>query len=157
MPGWCRWTRERLARFRHLPPRPRRYLVQAILSLMAARLVLRTIPYKRLTWFFERRPRLPEVTGAEREQMRRGVRWLMEEAAWFLPGETACFPRAIVAQAMLRRHGCGTTLCYGAAMLPGAGLKTHTWVEDGKEGVVGHEIAADYRVLARYPEPTTND
>jgi len=152
MPGWYRWSRERLAKFRNLPPRARRYLVQAILYLIVARLALRTIPYRRLTWFFERRPRQPEVTGAERERMRKGMRWLMDEAAWFLPGQTTCFPRAIVAQAMLRRHGYGTTLCYGAAMLPGVELKTHVWVQDGMDGVVGHEVASDYYIVARYPE-----
>ncbi len=143
--------------------------------LLVARLALRVISFRRLTWFFELPPRSPEQTyaerewrrlhslteyavlkeeivGAEREVYRQGVQWLIFEAAWFLPGQTVCFPRAIVAQAILRRLGMGTTLYYGAATLPERGLTAHVWLQDGNEMIVGHCDGQDYHILARYPE-----
>jgi hypothetical protein len=93
-----------------------------------------------------------EITGIERERFRKGVQWGINEAAWFLPGETVCFPRAIAAQAFLRRLGIGTTLCYGAATLPERGLTGHVWLQDGDEVVVGQHDGQDYHILARYPE-----
>jgi hypothetical protein len=40
---------------------------------------------------------------------------------------------------------------YGAANDPLVGLKAHVWVQDGAHGVVGHTVAGDYGVLARFP------
>jgi hypothetical protein len=76
----------------------------------------------------------------------------MNEAAWFLPGDTVCFPRAIAAQMILRRLGMGTTLYYGAATMPERGLTAHVWLQDGSEIVVGQHDGQDYHILARYSE-----
>jgi hypothetical protein len=175
MPDWCKWLAERAARFRRFPAPARPYLLEAMFYLLVARLALRVIPFRRLTWFFERPPRRPqdtfaerqrigaaarmpftarqdEITGTERERFRKGVQWLINEAAWFLPGETVCFPRAIVAQAILRRLGMAATLYYGAATLPERGLTAHAWVQDGSQVIVGRSDGQDYHILARYPE-----
>ena len=40
---------------------------------------------------------------------------------------------------------------YGAAPAPKKGLTAHVWVLDEAEGVVGHQIAGDYQILARFP------
>ena len=175
MPDWFKWLAERAARFRRLPARRRQYLLEAMLYLLAARLALWMIPFRRLTWFFERPPRrsqdtfaerqrigasaqIPftagkdEITGTERERFRRRAQRLIDAAAWFLPGETVCFPRAIAAQAILRRLGIGTALYYGAATLPERGLTAHVWLQDGNEVIVGHHDGQDYHILARYPE-----
>lgn len=176
MLDWFKWTKQRLVKFRRYSRHVRRYLTEAIICLHVARLALRVVPFRRLTWFFERPPKRPEatyaereqlcksslptlyttrkdeITGVEREQLRKGVQWLIDEAAWFLPGETTCFPRAIAAQEILRRLGMGTTLYYGAANLPERGLTAHVWLQDGSEVIVGHHEAQDYHVLARYPD-----
>lgn len=175
MLDWYKWLAERRARFRRLPARLRPYLLEAMLYLLAARLALRVIPFRWLTWFFERPPRRPqdtfaerqrigasarmpftarkdEITGTERERFRRRMQWWINEAAWFLPGETVCLPRAIAAQEILRRFGIGTTLYYGAATLPERGLTAHVWLQDGSEVIVGHYDGQDYHILAHYPE-----
>lgn len=174
MPGWYRWLAERAARFRRVPVHRRLYLLQIMIYLLAARLALRVIPFRWLTWFFERPARRPEdafaerawlgasaqipytvckdeIVGVERERLRKVVRWLANEATWFLPGKTVCLPRAIVAQAFLRRLGLGTTLYYGAATLPERGLTAHAWLQDGSEVVIGNTGGQDYHVLAHYP------
>ncbi len=175
MPDWCRWLAERAARFRSLPAIVRWDLLRVIFLLLVARLALRIVPFRYLTWFFERPPKCPtdtfakrqqilaalrmkyairqeEITDSEREQFRKGVLWIIDLAAWFLPGETVCFPRAIAAQEHLRRLGVGTTLYYGAATLPERGLTAHVWLQDGSEIVVGQHDGQGYHILARYPK-----
>lgn len=142
----------RLTRFRRLGGRARARLIEAIVYLAAARLALRFFHFKRLTWLFGRAAKKPEVVGNARAQFRKEVRQAIGDAQRFLPGETACFPRAIAAQAMLRRRGVSTTLYYGAKTIPDRGLTAHAWVQDGAVGVVGYSDASDYHALARYPE-----
>jgi len=170
------WVKQRIIRFRHFRPLVRRYLLEAIFYLLIARLALRLIPFRWLTSYFERPAERPETTYAKREQiwksfllklytphrdkitdderkqLREGMPWLINEAAWFLPGETACFARAIAAQNILRRLGIGTTLYYGVAMLPDSGLAAHVWLQDGAAGIIGHDTAQRYHILARYPD-----
>jgi hypothetical protein len=176
MPDWFNWLAERAARFRGFSRLGRPYLLEMIFYLFAARLALRVIPFRWLTWFFELPPRRPadtfaererlrvrskvpyetcknEIIGTERARFRKGVRWYIKEASWFLPGQTVCFPKAIAAQAFLRRFGMGTTLYYGAATLPERGLTAHVWLQDGDQVIVGHTNGQDYHILARYPEP----
>lgn len=130
-----------------------RLIIEAAVCLLLARLALRLLSFRRLTWFFSRPVRRPQVIGAERQRIRKEVANAVGHTTRRLPGETACFPRGIAAQAMLRRRGIATTLYYGAATLPDRGLTAHVWVMDGPEGVVGHAAAHRYRVLACYPEP----
>lgn len=138
-----------------MPREARRYWFEALVFLTAARFGLWLLPFARLTWFFERGGQ-DKLRGAERTRVREGVQWAISEASLYLPGETVCFPRAIAAQLMLRRRGITTTLYYGAATLPTRELKAHVWLQDGAIGVVGHESAGEYHILARYPEPRQN-
>ena len=142
----------RLTRLRRLPPWARHYLREAIVYLIAARIALRVFPFRSLTWFCEWKDSKPELRGAERARRRKGVRWGIQEAARFLPGQSACFARALAAQALLRRYGVSTTLYYGAASRSEQGLMAHVWLLDGSEGIVGHEAAQDYHILASFPE-----
>lgn len=168
-------VREHLARFRGFHPLVRRHLIQAIVRMLLARLALRSIPFRWLTPYFSRPARSPESTYArrrriwksskpklhtpikndisddERKRLCSGTAWLINEAAHFLPGETTCFARAIAAQGILRRLGVGTTLYYGAAIMPDKRLAAHVWLQDGANGIIGHDNAAGYHVLARYP------
>lgn len=168
--------KQRLARFLRFPPLARRYLLEAISCLILARLALRVIPFRWLTSYFTRPAERPEasyarresiwkaslsksytphkekITDDERKRLREETQWLISEAAWFLPGETACFARAIAAQSILRRLGIGTTMYYGAATRLPDGLTAHVWLQDGAEGVIGHDTAQRYRILARYPD-----
>jgi Transglutaminase-like superfamily len=128
-------------------------LVEACCYLLWARLVLRTLPFHWLTRFFSRpAARKPAITGVARVRLRQDIRWAVECVAGQLPGTTACFPRAIAAQAMCRRRGVAATLYYGAATHPETGLSAHVWVLDDTEGVIGHQIANNFRVLKRFPE-----
>jgi hypothetical protein len=148
MPRWTSLAR----RFLRQPAERRRLLLEAFLYLVWARLMLRALPFRRLTPFFNRSPfKQSLLTGPERERLRIDVRWAINRAAEQLPGETACFPCGMAAQAICRRRGVNATLYYGAATLPAKGLAAHVWVLDGGEGVVGHQIANDYQIIAQFP------
>jgi hypothetical protein len=128
-------------------------LLEAVCHLLLARIMLQIFPFRRLRKYFNRLPRnsagLPDT---ERGRIRDEIRWAIDAAASRLPGQTACFPRGIAAQAMCRKRGIQATLCYGATNLPAKGLTAHVWVMDGNHGIVGHQIAEDYRIIARFPE-----
>lgn len=134
-------------------PRRLALLAEAALALVIAKLALRAFPFRHLVRVFSLRPSRPELEGVARAQVREEVSWAISAAARRLPVSFACFPRAIAAQAMMRRRGVGATLYYGAARVPSQGLTTHVWVQDGAVGVVGHLEASHFRMLACYPEP----
>lgn len=148
MPRWTRLPR----RFLRQPSERRRLLLEAWLYLIGARLMLRLMSFRQLTKLFSRSsPGSLVLTDPERQRVRQNVGWAITHAAERLPGETACFPRGMAAQAMCRKRGICATLYYGAATLPAKGLTAHVWVLDGTQGIVGHQIAENYRIIARFP------
>jgi hypothetical protein len=134
-------------------PRTRKLLLaEAMLYLLLARLALRFLPYRTLELIMNRLPKQPAVQGEKRERILKEVKWAVGRAARFLPGKTVCFPRGIAAQAMLRQHGIGVTLFYGATTETDCGLVSHVWVQDGKQAVTGCSAATGYKIIARYPK-----
>jgi Transglutaminase-like superfamily len=128
---------------------------EAILCLIAARVAVRVLPFRTLARSFERHVRTPELDGPARDLVRAEVRRAVYRAALGLPG-TDCFPRAIAAQAMLRRRGVATTLYWGAATIPGEGLVGHVWLKDGEIGVQGSRASGRYSALASFSPATTH-
>ena len=131
-------------------------LAEVVAYLLGARFALAVFSFNQLTRFFERPARQPELTVESRINHRQVVRSAIYQIHRRFPGRSTCFHRAIAAQAMLRRRGISTSIYYGAATLPGQGLVTHAWVQDGAEGVVGYLAAqkGHYHILGRYPEST---
>lgn len=138
-------------KYSRLSARRKWLVIESVFYLVLARLALRLLPFRKLTWFLNRVPKSANLTEAQREQLRNDVSWAIAATAAHLPGKTVCFPRGIAAQAMLRRRGIAATLYYGAATLPDERLAAHVWVQDGQEGVVGHLEARRFSVLAVYP------
>ena len=141
-----------LLKFLRQTPQRRGLLLEAALGLTLARLALQILAFRQLKPFFNQSVRGQQVSGRRRESLRKEVAWAINRIASILPGKTVCFPRGIVAQAMLRRRGVGTTLYYGVTTGNGNGSTAHVWVQDGAQGVVGHPDSEAYHILARYPE-----
>ena len=133
-------------------PAQRCLLLEALSLLMMSRLALSLFSFRRITRLLNRPFRRTEADTGNRETLRTDVSWAITAVADNLPIPVLCFPRGIAAQAMLRRRGINATLFYGVAKLPEYGFKTHVWVQDGSEGVIGHQIAHHYTVLTSYPE-----
>ena len=139
----------RLLRRLLLISKPRkRLLLEAAWSLLLARLKLRCFSFSRLATTFSLPTKCPELTGSPRGLVCSEVGSAVERMAGLLPGRTACFPRAIATQAMLRRRGVSTTLYYGAR--DDGSLVAHVWIQDGDVGVIGMPSEGDYSVVATY-------
>lgn len=132
--------------------RRRLLAVEALVLLVVARIAIAVFPYRWLARAFSIETRTPELSGDARAEAIRSVQRAIAAAATRLPWESVCFPRAATAQTMLRRRGVATTLYYGAALHPGQGLTAHVWLQDAEHGVIGHETAGRYRILATYPD-----
>jgi hypothetical protein len=141
----------KIRRFLQQPKQRRTLFIEAYWRLAWARLLLRFLPFRRLTRFFNHPLPKTVLSMAQRQQLRCDVSWAIDRASVYLPGQTVCFPRGIAAQLMCRKRGIDTIMYYGAAIDPVLGLRAHVWVLDGSDGVVGHNIAGQYGVLARYP------
>jgi hypothetical protein len=126
---------------------------EAWLWLALARVLLRVLPSRELPKLLgvPFRTLLPGIMNSCVAEFRQNVRWAIRMAVAFLPGETVCFPRGIAAHAMCRLRGIPTTLVYGAALTEDGKLKTHVWIQDGGDGVIGHALAGEYRVVAEFP------
>lgn len=128
--------------------------VEALAYLILARIALRFLPFRWLRPMLELRCRRAETQGPARTQARREVRRAVRRAALRLPG-TSCFPRAIAAQAMLRRRSVSTTLFWGARTTAESKLEGHVWVQDGAIAVAGGRQIR-YHPLATFPsQPST--
>lgn len=136
-----------LIKFYRLPNPQRWLIIDAAVHLLVGWAALRVVPFRRLVWFFQRPARKPELVGPERLRVRNQVAHIIPMVSRKLPVKIVCFPRAMAAQAMLRRRGISTVLYYGAR--PGSsGPLTHCWVQDGADGVIGLRTAQNYVVLA---------
>jgi hypothetical protein len=127
----------------------RAYLREAAFTLFVARLALWLIPLARIFAWMNR-------------PLRRIRRFATDEARWIAwsvetigarPWMNAlCLPRAVAAQAMLRRRGIASRLCLGVACDEDA-LAAHAWVEVGHEVVVGGADAARFTEMTRFGAP----
>lgn len=124
--------------------------VEAVAYLGAASLAIRLLPFRHLIRILARALPRPELTGPERSRAIADVRRAVLAAAARLPNRPRCFPQAVAAQAMLRRRGVVSTVCYGVNTTPAEGLGAHVWLVAGDDGVVGHGLAAQFPLLARY-------
>lgn len=118
---------------------------------MCARALLRLLSFRQLTRVMHYPLGRRRLSPENETKVRADVRWAIERASRYLPGNTVCFPRGLAAQAMCRRRGIDTVLYYGAKVLEGCGLQAHVWVGEGPNAVVGFENSADYHILARFP------
>lgn len=133
--------------------RERRVQTVALLYLVAARLMLKVVPFRWMVRTFTLQARRPELEGVARLRARNEVRRAVVAASKRVAG-TACIHRAVTAQAMLRHRGVPTTLWCGASASGGRGLTAHVWLKDGHENVMGCRVAPDYVALASYPAGT---
>ena len=106
----------------------RRYLFEAALMLILARLAVRFVPASRI---FSWADRLPRRINRFAIGEARWVDWSVEKVADNPRMRALCLPRALAVHAMLRRRGIASRLCLGVAR-NGQELIAHAWVEFGE-------------------------
>ncbi len=120
----------------------RTYLREAAVMLVLARLAVRFVAPARLFAWANRPPRAIRRFATDEAQW---IAWAVE--AFAARRNAPSLPRALAAQAMLRRRGIASRLCLGVAREDGA-LTARAWLEIGEQKLVGGAEAARFTRLA---------
>jgi hypothetical protein len=126
----------------------RAYLREATVMLALAQLAVRFVPADRLFSWADRRPRRSNRFAVDEVSR---VAWAVERVGnnpWM---NALCLPRALAAQAMLRRRGVASRLCLGVAR-DGKQLIAHAWVEIGENKLILDPAIARFTRLAEFGE-----
>jgi hypothetical protein len=126
-------------------------VVEATLSLATAALLIAVLPFRHVGRLAGRPVAGTPLSQGERTTAVRRIRWAIVVCAGRVPWRAVCFQQSLAAQWMLRRRGVASVLYYGAAPDRECGLAAHVWVMADEVGVVGHEIAHKFAILATYP------
>jgi hypothetical protein len=128
-----------------------RVLAEALVTLAAASIAIRLLPFKRTVEMMQgsggRRP--PDPATAER--LANQCRWAVTRWADRVPWRAVCFQRGLALHLMLRRRGIPSTLHYGVAQDGPKGLRAHVWVTSAGRPVLGVQEAAGFACLATFP------
>jgi len=110
----------------------RRLRIEALAALLAARFAVRFVSTRQLLTWAARQPRLLQRFADPDLAVQ------VAAAVEHVGAKTGalCLPRALAAQAMLRRRGIASRLCLGVAR-DGRSLAAHAWVEVGQEIIIG--------------------
>jgi hypothetical protein len=122
------------------------YLREAAVMVVLARLAVRFVPPARVFAWANRPPRRIHRFAVDEV---RWITWAVETIGAKPWMNALCLPRALAAQAMLRRRGIASRLCLGVAR-DGVELHAHAWVEVGKEKIVGATDANAFTRLAEF-------
>ncbi len=124
----------------------RRYLWEAAVMVVLAQLAVRFVPPARIFAWAKRPPRRIRRFATDEVSW---VSWAVERVGRVTRMNFSCLPRALAAQAMLRRRGIPSRLCLGVARERGEML-AHAWVEIGKDKIVGGIEAAAFTRVAEF-------
>ena len=142
----------RLDKVRSLPPQERWTLIEAMLSLLLARMSL-LIPFRWLARLLGRLEpgidRSIPVLSADERYAALAVRRAVLRVAERLPWQSTCLVRAVAARIMLRRRHLPSVLQFGVGRKPRE-LSAHAWVRCGEIDVVGTESAGDFAPIAAF-------
>ncbi len=122
------------------------YLREATVMLILARLAVRIVPAARLFAWTSRPPRRIKRFAADEIGW---VSWSIDTIGGKPWMKALCLPRALAAQAMLRRRGIASLLCLGVASNGGA-LAAHAWIEIGPDMIVGGAEATRFTRMAAF-------
>jgi hypothetical protein len=134
-----------LARFLRLPRSDRRLLLKSLLTLGAARLFIRILPFRTARRLLTPRPRTDRPRALAPGQ----VRWAIGVAQRVVPDAT-CLPQAVAAESILTRAGYPVLLRIGVLKSAAGKFEAHAWVECEGEIVVG-QLPGGLGEYAQFP------
>jgi len=120
---------------RRAAPQERALALEALATLVAARLAVWLLPFATARRLLDRYARFSRAAPRTSER----VAWAVAAAARRLPAPFRdCLPEALAAETMLKRHGAPAELVIGARPAPAGGrIEAHAWVLSGERVVVG--------------------
>ncbi len=122
-------------RLRTATPAERALAAEALVLLLAAGFALWCLPFASVRRLLSHYPRITRAGAVSAER----TAWAVAAAARRLPAPFRdCLPQALVAEAMLKRHGAPAELVIGVRSGGVAGrVQAHAWVVSGDRVVVG--------------------
>jgi transglutaminase superfamily protein len=124
----------------------RKYLREAAVMIILARLAVRFIPPARIFSWANRPPRRINRFAVDEINW---VSWAVESVGAKPWMHALCLPRALALHAMLRRRGITSRLCLGVAR-EGRELTAHAWVEVGGNKIVSDPKIGQFTRLAEF-------
>ena len=145
--------RQRLRRFKQLSWRERHLLLQAMVSLLRAGVLLRVVPFDRLTGRLRLQPtETPQREDADAEQLAAQIGWAINATANRSPLEIKCLTRAMAATLIGRRYRLATTLYLGVTRAEGGKLQAHAWARCGACVITGRTEPERFSVIACFSQ-----
>ncbi len=140
--GKARMRRRTWNRWRALRSEQKWLLLEAFVTLLAARVSLVLLPVR---WIFRwlERP-LRNAATPRRPHIVERIRWAVLTVARYGPLSFVCFPQALAAHAMLRRRRVGSVMHYGVRRSADRQMRAHTWLEVDNRMLLGGESALLY-------------
>jgi hypothetical protein len=119
------------------------------MSLLAASVAIRFLPFRRVAKLAERPPF--RESQAVRLRQTQQVAWAIRACATRVPWRAVCFQQGLAAHFMLRRRQVPSILHYGITQSAERGLEAHVWVTNEGQVVIGGEEAARFNCVATFP------
>ena len=150
-----RWQ-GKVRRFVDLPGADKSLFCRAVIELAIARVQLANLSFERLA---------ARLSGdaATIDELHENVRpdpglplriaFAVRAAAANLPWHPNCFPQAIAARALLKRHGFAPRIHLGVERIGDDALAGHAWLSCGDTIVLGGEDLGRYTEIHRFPGP----
>lgn len=138
----------------HLSWREWRILVEAGGWLVAARLMVWFMPFRRLAKGLGKK--MAESSTTETEVQRSAailVSWAVQGLGQRLPWMSQCLVQALAATWMLQRRRIPSTFYFGLAKDPSKQLKAHAWVRSGTLVLTGAQVRDQFKVVATFATP----
>ena len=138
-----------------LGPRRQLLVVEAIMSMLVARIVIVIFPFRRVAKGFGAfvPPSDPRVVsqaasvGPEQARIARSIGWAVRATAPWMPFRSVCLQQAMAARAMLKRRGIASVLHFGAGKGAEKPIDAHAWLDAAGVKVTGYPIAPNLAEL----------
>ena len=139
----------KLHRLIAMPARQRRLMAQAIVSIAATRLALAALPVRRVRRIFWSLIGARTVAESDKRCSLETVIHLVGVGAKYSPAGSTCLSVALVAQALLQRHGYESQFRIGVKRSAEGVFAAHAWLERDGRVIVGGPLALvqDYKPL----------
>lgn len=145
------WRKAR--KFLALPWASRACLLEALLALMAARLAMALLPFRRIaSWLGRTGAESPSVVSPTSTDTATRVGWAVRAIAPWVPWDSRCLAQALAGAWMLRRRGIPTTLYLGVRKEPGKDFSAHAWLRCGTGIVTGAPGHRSFEVIACFAQ-----
>ena len=142
----------RLVSFLRLDAERRLAAAEALLTLAAASVLIRLLPFRVVAVIASRSARALKLNCHPEDPGVSICCWAIEAWSKRVPWKAVCFQKGLALQLMLRRRGVPAKLHYGVAQTAAEGLRAHVWISIGPTVVLGGETKSAFTCLATFPD-----